>query len=340
MIRYVVLLILVVALYAFVPRQSKDLLGEDTGVALLLKALGTKYDTRAPDMNIKGVSARVGEDIVKNGFSKGKETRKSRRQSKHFVCTSCHNTQREDPDIAVLDPQARLEYVTLKGLPFLQATTLWGAINRETFYNDDYVLKYGALVEPARNDIRQAIQLCAIECAQGRKLKDWELESILAYLWKIEVKVGDLGLTNSEKAQIQMALDGDGHKEEAIDLIQSKYTRYSPATFVYPPEDRAKGTGLTGNPDNGKLIYENSCLHCHYKKKYSFMNLDKNKMSFTHLKAKMSTYHPHSIYQVIRWGTYSKHGKKSYMPRYTKERMSNQQLADLRAYIVRQAEVL
>ncbi|MFT4565172.1 MAG: mono/diheme cytochrome c family protein [Saprospiraceae bacterium] len=326
---------------AFIPKHNHiPGLDENEGVALLLKRLGSKDPSRGPNMNIEGVSAQVGEDIVKQGFSKGADTKKSKRQSKHFVCTSCHNTVQEDPDLAVLDPQARLEYAKEKGIPFLQGTTLYGAVNRETFYNDDYVLKYGDLVDDAKNDIRGAIQLCAKECAQGRTLKDWELESILAYLWKIEIKVGDLNLNEEEKEKIENAIQDNSIGEEAITIVKSKYAAASPATFVYPPEDRAMGSGLTGVPSNGKLIYEQSCLHCHYKKEYSFLHLDSKKMSFTHLKSKIATYHRHSLYQVTRWGTYSKMGKKSYMPRYTLERMSEQQLTDLRSYIEEQADIL
>ena len=342
MMRLSIITILLLFLFAFaVWEEGPDILDDNTGVALLLKSLGNdELKDRAPDLSIKGVSAQVGEDIVKNGFSKRKGEQKSRRQSKHFVCTSCHNTVKEDPNLANYDPQLRLQYATENDLPFLQGTTLFGAINRESFYNDDYVLKYGDLVDAARHDVRGAIQLCAQECAQGRKLKDWELESILAYLWKIQMKVGDLNLSDIEKTKIRKAINEDGNGDEAIALIKSKYANYSPATFVYPPDDRQSGSGLKGNPDNGAKIYDRSCLHCHYQKKYSFLHLDKNKMSFTHLKDKIATYHRHSLYQVARWGTYSKNGKKSYMPRYTEERMSNQQLEDLRAYIEQQAEVL
>ena len=43
------------------------------------------------------------------------------------------------------------------------------------------------------------------------------------------------------------------------------------------------------------------------------------------------------MYQVTRWGVPVKSGKKSYMPQYTEERMSKQQLTDLRAFIEREA---
>lgn len=342
MMRYIILGTLALCLLAFAPRQDHTSyqLDSDEGVARLLLRLGAKDLSRNPKTNIEGVSAQVGEDIVKQGFSKGKETRKSGRQSKHFVCTSCHNIEREDPDLAVMDPQARLDYAVERDIPFLQGTTLYGAVNRKSFYNGDYILKYGDLVEAAKYDIRGAIQLCAKECAQGRILKEWELESILAYLWKIQIKVEDLNLSSDEVAQIETAIKTESGRAEAIALIESKYAPASPATFVHPPDDREKGSGLKGDPSNGALIYQQSCLHCHYQKAYSFLHLDTNKMSFTHLDSKIASYHRHSLYQVVRWGTYSKGGKKSYMPRYTAERMSDQQLADLRSYIEVQAAEL
>ena len=40
-----------------------------------------------------------------------------------------------------------------------------------------------------------------------------------------------------------------------------------------------------------------------------------------------------SIYQIVRKGTYSEFGHREYMPHYTMEKMSDQQLEDLRAFI-------
>ena len=320
-------------------KKNHFFLSDDQKLSEVLAILGEKDEIKKADMSIKGVSARVGEDIVKYGFSKRKGSKKSKRQSKHFVCTSCHNTVREDPVLASNDPQARLIYTYENGIPFLQATTLYGAVNRETYYNGDYEKIYGDLVKPARHNIREAIQLCATECAQGREMDLWELESILAYLWEIELIVSDLQLSEIERSSVESAMNNDVIKNEGLKFIKSKYLQASEATFVYPPENRKVGTGYPGDTENGRLIYENSCLHCHFQKKYSFLNLDKNKMSFKYLDRKAGTYSRHSIYQVIRFGTYSKYGKKSYMPRYTAEKMSDQQLADLRAYIEQQAHL-
>ena len=325
-------------LMAFFPVSPKSFnIEEDSTLAEIEEALGKDFSLKKPK-NINGVSALVGEDIVKYGSSKRPGEKKAKRQSKHFECIACHNLEREDPNLAFTTPEARLSYTSKRGLPFLQATTLYGAVNRDSYYNGDYEKKYGDLVTPARNDIREAIQLCATECAQGRRLKDWELESVLAYLWTIGLTVADLEMAETEINSINEALQRPPLFEEALKFLANKYSKEAGATFLEPPKDRKKGVGLNGNPENGQLIYNNSCLHCHYGQKYSFLLLDNNKMSYNYLDKKADTYSMHSIYQVVRYGTYSKYGKMSYMPNYTAEKMSEQQLADLRAYISKKAK--
>jgi len=298
-----------------------DSFSQDETVISVLESKGVDYNDKKPDMTIEGVSAEVGYSLFHKGFAPKPNGGNSSKQSKHFVCSSCHNVKREDPDLSVVDAQARLEYTNANELPYLQGSTMYGAVNRATYYNGDYEKKYGDLVHAARNDIRNAIQLCATECAQGRELKDWEMESILSYLWTMQYTLEDIGL------------DQESAAEMGVEGIQARYLQGSPATFIPPPNDRKAGTGMIGNPDNGKLIYENSCLHCHFQGRYSFFHLDKSRLSFKHLKKSIPNYGRHSIYQVIRWGVPSKSGKPSYMPQYTEEKMSDQQLADLRAYI-------
>lgn len=313
--------------------ETKEPIDENTSVVSVLEKLGEDYSDKKPK-DIKNVSAEIGEDIIKRGFSKRKGLQKSKRQSKHFVCTSCHNVEREDPDLSVNDPQARLIYTDQQGLPFLQGTTLYGAVNRDSFYNGDYEKKYKELITPARANIREAIQLCAVECAQGRKLKDWEVESILSYLWTIDLKMSDLNLSVAEVDTLNNSV---GKSDSTIMMskmmIKSKYLASTDPKFVLPPDNRKAGYELEGDPNNGKLIYDNSCLHCHLNMKYSYFNLGVDKMSLKYMSRKAGKFSNHSIYQVIRYGTFPKHGKKSYMPQYTSDKMTDQQVEDLRAYL-------
>lgn len=303
-----------------------------------LASIGYRSVDHLPDLSVEGVSAAVGEDIIKYGVSKREGENKSKRQSKHFVCTSCHNVEREDPNLSISDPEKRLAYTLDKGIPLLPATTLYGAVNRTSFYNGDYEKKYGDLVKPARNDIREAIQLCAVECAQGRKLHDWEVESVLSYLWTIDLKLDDLMMTDAEKQTVSTALDGKGKEIDAIQILESKYLKHSPAHFIEPMARGENKFNIIGDAQNGRKVYENSCFHCHYRNKYSYFNLDNSKLTFSFLENKADKYSRYSIYEVIRHGTFSKRGKASYMPRFPKEKMSDQQIEDLRAYINLMAE--
>lgn len=284
-----------------------------------------------PDLSVSNSSAEKGEELFHTGFSSKSNGRKTTKQSKHFNCTSCHNVVREDPDLLISDPQARLDYVDEKGIPFLQGTTLYGAVSRRTFYNDDYELKYGDLVKPARHDLRGAIQLCAVECAQGRELDNWELESILKYLWKIDLKIKDLDLTNIEKAEIEEMIQND--QVQAIEMIKSKYLSSSPATFANPNKERSYYNTKLADVANGEKIFRTSCMHCHENGRYSYFSLDTTQITMKHLQRKATTYKDHSIYQAVRYGIYSTNGRRSYMPQYPLEKMSEKQLADLRGYI-------
>ena len=254
-------------LFAFVPTGQK--LTPDQSVAKLLEVFGDTPLPHKPKMTLTGVSAERGKDIVTQGMSHigGK---KSRRQSKYFTCVSCHNIQREDPDLMHPTPEARLKYVSEHQMPFLQGSPLYGVVNRRSFYNGDYVKKYGDLVNPTRHNLREAIQLCATECSQGRKLKEFELESILAYLWTIDLKLADLQLTEAEMVQLQHAFDTGNKRGEAIQILRSKYLDYSPATFVDPPADRKTGDGIKGDVSNGALIYKLSCQYCHLTTGFHF----------------------------------------------------------------------
>lgn len=339
MSRLITIFLLVGAWILFQSSEKEAaVLDESLSLYQTLNQLGYKSVNHLPDLSIEGASAKIGEDLIKYGFSDEEGQKKVKRQSKHFVCTSCHNVEREDPDLSVSDPEARLEYVVKKGLPFLQATSLYGAVNRTEFYNDDYVKKYGDLIKPARNDIREAIQLCAVECAQGRKLHDWEVESILAYLWDIQLTLGDLNLDDNESAIIQKAINGEKLEMESIQILESKYLKGSPAHFTEPKARDKHNSTSSGDAQKGKLVYDISCKHCHLNNRYSYLNLDDSSLTFKWLSNKADTYSRYSIYQIIRYGTFAMHGKKSYMPRYPQEKMSDQQIEDLKAYLDLMAE--
>jgi mono/diheme cytochrome c family protein len=304
-------------------------------VQKVIEQLGGEALPHKADLNMKGVSVQKGMELLTTGITTNFNDKKTKPQSNHFLCTSCHNMLKEDPDLANPNPEDRLDYAVEKGLPFLQGTTLYGIINRTSFYNDQYIKKYADLVKDAHNDIRNAIRVCATTCAQGRELEDWEVESILAYFEKTGLKMGDLNINAEERSKINKALENNTNTEEALSIIKSKYLSAAPAKFVAPPENRTKGPeGITTtNVKNGEAIYKFSCLHCHENKRFSLFELGDDQLSKSFLDKHFNKYTRYSTYQVVRWGTSPIPGKKAYMPNYTADKMSVQQLEDLKAYL-------
>lgn len=310
---------------------------EETPVQEILEQLTNTPSPNAINPDILS-SAEQGKELVHQGYTSKNTWGKTRKQSKHFVCTSCHNVTKEFENTTENDPQKRLDYAVEHDLPFLQGSTFYGIVNRTSFYNGDYFKKYGDLVVDARHDIRKSIQLCATECAQGRALADWEIESILKYFWTLQYRVKDIKLNEESKDLVSNAMKGMASKERAADEIKAHYLDYSPASFVEPPVPRKGGReGYQGDPKNGEHIYNLSCLHCHKDQRYSFFNLDNTRLSYRQLARNLKKYNHLSMYQVVRYGTPPVYGKKAYMPHYSLEKMSHQQMEDLRAFVLEAA---
>jgi len=338
-IAFVIFLIISIIIFAastFIDKNNFEI-NENTPVAEVLLQLGEPTPGHTQNNETTKDLVAIGKNIVLNGLS-SRTGEGGRRQSKHFVCTSCHNVQREDPILSVSDPEARLEYAQQNGLPFLQGTTLHGVVNRESWYNGDYDKKYDPRkIKPAQTDLREAIQLCATECAQGRELKDWELEGVLAYLWTLELKMDDLDLSNADLQRIENGINDASQRSELVQFIKSKYSQASPATFIDQPDNLEAGYQLKGNADKGKLVYDLSCKHCHENGRYSMFVLGDSKMDYRFMKRNFTKYTRYSTYHVISYG-YATNGKRQYMPNYTLERMSRQQIEDLRAFFERESE--
>lgn len=326
-----ILPLFVLVLCAFSGRPATlPVVDSDTLLYDVLRSLGAPERADIMVRPVPGASAEAGRKLVLEGIRP-----KGGQQSPHFKCTSCHNVVKEDPILTDSDPVNRLAYARKNSLPFLPGTTLWGAVNRESYYNGDYEKKYGDLVKNARHDLRGAIQLCATECAQGEELNEVEMESVVAYLHTIGLKLQDLPESAPSEVVINAAIEAKGDNSGLITSLRTNYLLASPATFVYPPKDRKAGFPVTGNRDleGGKAIYQLACLHCHEDQRYSFFELAENQFHYDFMAKHFPRYTRYSTYQVSRYGTSPIPGKRAYMPHYTKERMSDGQIEDLRAYL-------
>jgi len=301
---------------------------KNTPVYSVLKDLGENLPDHArEDFNEDKI--RMGRELILNGRTIGPNGKKSKFISKFYVCTSCHSVDREDPNLSVFDPEGRLDYVAERGMKFLQGSTFYGIANRESWYNDDYYLKYGDLVKPANKSLAEATQLCAKVCSSGRYLEEWELDAILAFYWSNQIKLGDLDLTDEEIEILKKE-----NSKESVAIIKSKYALKSPATFGEVPENKVEGYKHAGDPTRGKMIFELSCLACHQDQGVAGMPFDNGMLSLQKLKRNLEKNSLYNIYDIVRHGTYVDKGKPRYMPLYPKERLSDKQLEDLRAYIL------
>lgn len=308
-----------------------------TPVSSILMALGDA----APSHYVGTQDAEKiekGKDLVTSGgpWMNGKV---EYRLSNYFVCIDCHNIQPEAPFADDNDPDSRLQFAKEFNQAYLPGSTLYGITNRTSWFNGDHEKKYGKeLIDPARHDLKNAIQLCSKECSVGRELTDDEMESMLHFLNAIELKLKDLNLSGDELAQISKVGQSEEEKAASIKLIKSKYLEGYPATFAEEIPTKERKMGKEGNLENGKWIYEKSCLHCHSPQKTitdrTLFGSEKDQKDFKWLASYFKKSNGGSIYWITRHGTASKDHIPQYMPIYSQEKLSNAQLEDLAAYIL------
>lgn len=306
---------------------------DDMSLEDVLSQLGEKaYNHQIK--NLDPAKVKIGEALIFKGKAKSLQGKRGKLISIHFVCTDCHSMSKENENPADLSSANRLAYAYTHQTSFLPGSTLWGVYNRTHWYNGDYVKKYGDLITNARDSLANAIQVCSKYCSSGRFLKDWELDAMLHYFKAHELKIKDLKLDESTKSALsKLPQLAENSKQKLKQTIQASYVQAYPATFLETmPRDQRK-YGATGDARNGEKIYELSCLYCHQNKRVTYLNLDKSKLTANMFWKNREGYSDLSIYQIVRHGTFSKTGRKQYMPHFTQEKMSDDQLEDLMAYI-------
>ena len=312
---------------------KSQVLEQNLRVSKLLIELG-ESPTEHHVAEIDSAKVRLGMEIATKGFTNLPDGSISLKVSEFFVCTDCHNTVKEIGLSSDNSADNRLAYAMEFDIPYLPGSTFWGMTNRTSWFNDDYVKKYGNLVEDANKDLKKSIQLCSKECSSGRHLEDWEMEAILHYLASIELIVTDLNLGKKENLMIQ-------NKEEgAADMLRAKYLQKYPAKFLEPIALGFRGLGTKGNADKGKFIYEKSCMHCHKNGGVTKTVFGKGKKEKDEswLASYFSKTNGGSIYHIVRTGTSPGKKTKMYMPIYTDEKLPDSQLEDLAAYLLQESK--
>lgn len=365
--KYVVLTLIMASLL-LIQKENQD--STTPTIDVLLDLNGKRaFEKRISKITINGKTLsfkeykNLGEEIFTKGFvNKSPVTgAKSKHVSKYidYTCIKCHNNVREDQVLTVQSPDNRFkDFKNNSKVKLVQGTTLWGAVNRTSFYNGHYK-KYHSLLLPKPEisnkkqvdcektkdkckkinplSLAESIQICSYYCSDGiGYLEDWELNSVLAYLWTLELSIDDLSLKKGERKKIiEILTNRHKYSEEKIkeqeNKIKNAYLQKSSAT----PRDKVKvnrvnrwqGENMKSNPNFkpsaqfGKLLYDKTCLHCHFEGSSVSDDIDED------------LYYDdeefHKMLQLGKKGT----KKKPYMPEYTLERLSKEQVLHIKEYL-------
>jgi hypothetical protein len=175
--------------------------------------------------------------------------------SPFYRCVDCHNNQREDRILTSQDPDMRVEWIeSLRVEPapagahplFLApGTTLWGAVHRESFYNDSFAVYHSLIVTNDRpmdpTSLEDATQVCCKYCSVGRLAEEWEINSLLAYFWDLEIRLDDLDLPAKVSEAVVRVL-GDQAAQDPAEVEQPRQQRLV-RTQLAPTRTRCRSRG-------------------------------------------------------------------------------------------------
>jgi mono/diheme cytochrome c family protein len=269
--------------------------------------------------------------------------------SEFYKCTHCHNHLREDRVLSKQDPEDRFAMIVEQPekkitegsldapLRLQPGTTMWGAVNRESFYNDSYMIYHRLAVGGGRpmnpQSLEDATQVCCTYCSVGRLAEEWEILAMLTYFWSLEVKLADLDLPTGAAAAIAAVMQASGGERDPLQVANARktlrqlYLTRAGDEFTAVPKDLKSDTQgpypdkaqFQGDAAIGKKLYAVACDHCHGEGK-------PNESAGADLVRNLAKYHA-----VLAYGT--QQDKEPYMPMFSRQRLSRQQIADVQAYL-------
>lgn len=243
----------------------------------------------------------------------------------------------------------------------LQGATLWGGVNRRTFYAGDFS-KYHDLCVPKGEELFpwlpcgpifgwcipgcrtmdpdtlvDATQVCSRYCSVGRYLKAWELFSFLAFFWDQEIRLDDLDLPPQTRTEAQAVLTARApdplEAQRLREVLAGAYSNTAGNTFRGLPKlagAATPGKPVVEYPDGSKVggdfrraanLWQVSCAHCH----------EPEERPLTREKAGLFSQNFEQFQIMIAVGT--RHRFRRYMPNFTLERLSRRQSTDILAFL-------
>lgn len=338
--------IIVMVSFSAQPQSTVDF--KITGETPLWEVMTQLGKINPNDVHKKGRgNVSKGKELVMTGVTRDYKGKKITPIAGKMACVSCHTLEREHPELAMIEPQKRLEHADSVGIPFVPGSPFFGMVNRIMFFTDDFKNKFNPpkaihrqYILDGHSNIRLAINACNMVNANGRRLEMWEVESILAFMWTLELKIADLEMLESDLQKVEGAIATNRDNARAVNLLRRYYPEVYPA--IFPPimevEERKRISPVINSFSNGKRLYKKSCLHCHLNKRYADFKLDNKQKTFKMLKKHFDDDSRYSIYLAHRYNPDPK-AFKTHAPLFTEQRMSDKQLQDLRFFVKQMARL-
>lgn len=306
-------------------------LTDTTPLSDFLSLLGAESKPRFPGTDDPGLVA-AGREMIYKGRLPNSQGEKL---SEYFYCADCHSAEREQRLLSPHgDAQATVDFSIENDLPLLPASTFAGITDRVAYFESGTTDSLEIEAKP-KSDLESAVQFCSTALARGRELNPVEMQAVLAYLFSLEWRVGDLGFRGADLAELKRRSLNRREHNTIVEDLQKRYPlRALRIRGDLPTESKSGYPSVKEtNPERGHQIWSKACLHCHGAEGASQHFFGNRVSTWRKL---LSLFEDGTAYRHIREGSGSENGV--YMPPYPVNKLGEQEIEDLRAYITARAD--
>lgn len=327
-------IVVAVALVSFNSSIELDDLNMETPIIEAL--LHFDEDLKEPAHYLETLNPKLveqGRQLFENGYVTQDDGTLSSKVSDAFVCYDCHNLGRETESNLEYSPEKRLDYGLKNGLQYKMGATFWGVTDRVVWFSGSFIENSSAdTLASYRTSLRGAVRFCTKELAKGRALEDWEVESLIHFANSLRWKMVDLQLDDQVFGILKNFFDEGRTVKKVISTIRLNTLERVQNTAVPEIKKGARTYGETGDPDSGKVIYNQVCMPCHGKEENGLNIIPNSKSEEKRFLKMLKKNDQRSLYVSLRNGL-SDSGWKQYH-RFSWERLSDTQIENLVSFIV------